>query len=63
MTDRMQELCLPSLVSDGMVLQQGEEIKIWGWAEAEKKVIVDFKNKKYKSKANSDGKWSITLPA
>lgn len=53
---------LPKLVSDGMVLQRGVNIKIWGWAGKDEKVSVHFINSTYNTVANNKGDWSITLP-
>ncbi|AZA54467.1 sialate O-acetylesterase [Chryseobacterium sp. G0201] len=53
---------LPKLVSDGMVLQRDEKIKIWGTADIGEKVQVNFKNKKYHTVADNLGKWKIILP-
>jgi sialate O-acetylesterase len=53
---------LPQLVSDGMVLQRGACVKIWGWAGAGEKVTVKFNGKTYNTTAGIDGKWAVTLP-
>lgn len=53
---------LPRLISDGMVLQRDSKVKIWGWASPNESVTVQFINSKYKTKANGNGEWSITLP-
>ena len=34
------EVRLPALISDGMVLQQGENVRIWGWADPGERVEV-----------------------
>ncbi|UII27293.1 sialate O-acetylesterase [Fulvivirga maritima] len=54
---------LPRLISDGMVLQRDSKVKIWGWASQGEAVSIDFKKKTYKTKANKEGDWEITLPA
>ncbi len=54
---------LPSLVSNGMVLQRDIPMKIWGWANPGEKVTVSFKGKKIRSSADAMGNWSATLPA
>ncbi|ACU08178.1 protein of unknown function DUF303, acetylesterase putative [Flavobacteriaceae bacterium 3519-10] len=54
---------LPALVSDGMVLQRDQPVKIWGTADAGEKVQVKFQNKKYFVKADAKGNWSVSLPA
>ncbi len=53
---------LPELVSDGMVLQQGVPLKIWGWASPKEKVTVGFKGKEYSVLTSAKGKWRVELP-
>ncbi|MEO5912146.1 MAG: sialate O-acetylesterase [Pelobium sp.] len=55
------EVKLPALVSNGMVLQRDEQIKIWGWANAGEEIKINFKNKIYTTKAGTNLKWSIKL--
>lgn len=57
------EVRLPALVSDGMVLQRAQKVKIWGWAAPDEKVTVKFLQKKYSVNTANDGKWQIVLPA
>ena len=52
---------LPSLVSNGMVLQRNEQIKIWGWANAGEVIKVNFKNKTYTTNTGANLKWLIKL--
>ena len=54
---------LPALVSDGMVLQRGEPVNIWGTADPNEAVGITFKKKKYKTVADAQGNWKVTLPA
>lgn len=54
---------LPSLVSNGMVLQRDMPVKIWGWANPGEKVNVTFKGKKIRAIGDSKGNWACTLPA
>lgn len=56
------EVKLPQLLADGMVLQRETAIVLWGWADANEKITVGFKNKTYKAEANEKGDWKITLP-
>lgn len=53
---------LPRIVRDSMVLQRDANVKIWGWANSNEKVTVSFNNKKYGTKADAGGNWSIKLP-
>jgi sialate O-acetylesterase len=54
---------LPSLVSDGMVLQRDVPVHIWGWANPGEKVNILFKGKKIKTLTGPQGHWFSTLPA
>ncbi|PWK78859.1 sialate O-acetylesterase [Mucilaginibacter oryzae] len=57
------EVSLPVIISDGMVLQRNQKIKIWGWASPAEHVKVQFRNRKFETIASVDGKWLVTLPA
>ena len=52
---------LPRLISDGMVLQRGDSVKIWGWAAADEKVTINFSGKTYTDTTGKDGKWAVML--
>ena len=52
---------LPRLISDGMVLQRGDNAKIWGWAADGEKVNINFNGKTYHDTTGSDGKWAVRL--
>ncbi|HTE31035.1 MAG TPA: sialate O-acetylesterase [Chryseolinea sp.] len=52
---------LPKLISDGMIIQRNKPIVIWGWADPNEKITVQFKNQTKKSKADNSGKWKVTL--
>lgn len=54
---------LPVLISDGMVLQRDREIKIWGYADADEVVTVDFLNKKQTVVTGKNGCWELNIPA
>lgn len=56
------QIRLPKLISDGVVLQRNEKVKIWGWAAPEESIQLEFKAKKYTAKADENGNWSIQLP-
>ncbi len=57
------DLRLARIFSDHMVLQQEMPLHIWGWADAEDKITVDFNGKSATANAGVDGKWQINLPA
>jgi sialate O-acetylesterase len=54
---------LPHLVSDGMVLQRDQPLRIWGWAKPGEAVSVAFLGKTYKATTGSNGQWRVALPA
>ncbi len=54
---------LSPIFSDNMVLQQGMEIPVWGWATPGEKVTVTLAKGKASAKANKEGKWSLKLPS
>jgi sialate O-acetylesterase len=54
---------LPRLISDGMVLQRDMKVNVWGWASANEKITVQFRDKVYSTFANGKGDWLIILPA
>jgi sialate O-acetylesterase len=51
---------LPALFSDNMVLQQGMDLPVWGWADDGEEVKVTFRGKSAKIKAKG-GKWSLKI--
>jgi len=57
------EVRLPSQFGTGMVLQQGEPVPVWGWADAGAKVSVAFASQEKSATAGQDGKWTVTLDA
>ncbi|MCD8283092.1 MAG: sialate O-acetylesterase, partial [Prevotella sp.] len=57
------EVVLPSLLTDGMVLQRDVPNKLWGMASAGETVEVRFMAKTYTATAGADGAWSVVLPA
>lgn len=57
------EVRLPRLIGNGMVLQRDVPLKIWGWADRNEKVTVTFQEQRYKTQADRQGNWELTLPA
>ena len=56
------DIKLPSLVGDNMVLQRNKPLTIWGWADANEKISINFLGKIYTTQTLKDGKWSLVLP-
>ena len=52
---------LPRLVSDGMILQRGDNTKIWGWSGPNDVFTIRFTDNVYKVKADMKGNWSVRL--
>ncbi|HEV3415642.1 MAG TPA: sialate O-acetylesterase [Pirellulales bacterium] len=44
-----------------MVLQQGANLPIWGWAEKDETVTVSIAGQTVSAKAGDDGRWQVTL--
>jgi sialate O-acetylesterase len=55
------EVKLPSLLSDGLVLQQGTKLNIWGRAEPGEQVSVALKDQHESAVTNSEGQWRVKL--
>ena len=55
------DLKLPALFSDHMVLQRDKAVAVWGWADADEEVSVEFAGQKKATKADASGKWSLRL--
>src|SRR4051794_29212048 len=51
---------LPTLISDGMVLQQKVPVRIWGLADEGEKVTVTFRGQTAQTVAQG-GRWSVVL--
>lgn len=54
---------LPSIFSDGMVLQQNSKVAVWGWAAPGEGITIDnsWSTKTIKTKADASGKWKTLL--
>ncbi|MDA3923446.1 MAG: sialate O-acetylesterase [Kiritimatiellae bacterium] len=55
------ELKLPSVFSNGMVLQRDQAVAVWGWDDPGKSVTVSFADQKQTVKAGEDGKFTVML--
>lgn len=61
--EMFSQIKLPRLISNGMVLQRNERVKIWGWASPKEKIKLEFKTKTYATEADAEGNWVIVLPS
>jgi sialate O-acetylesterase len=52
---------LPKVIASGTVLQQGQEIPIWGTADVGEAVTVAVGNNSASTRADAAGKWSVRL--
>lgn len=54
---------LPAIFGDHMVLQQKENVAVWGWADPGEEISVkgSWKPSKKTTKANADGKWKVEI--
>lgn len=55
------EVKLASIFSNGMVLQQEQDIPVWGWGTSGQAVIVKLANQAAEAVVNADGKWRVHL--
>src|SRR5689334_5645863 len=52
---------LPKIFGDNMVLQRNRAIPIWGWADANEKITVQFDHQTKTVTADKNGNWRIDL--
>jgi sialate O-acetylesterase len=57
------DVTLPALFGNHMVLQQGQEDRVWGRADPDEEVTVRIADQDRTTKADRDGKWAVTLEA
>ena len=59
----VQAVELPRVFSDGMVLQRGQPVPVWGHAEPGTRVEVAFDGVIVHGSADGNGAWRVELPA
>jgi len=57
------DVTLPKLVSNGMILQRDQKVKLWGWASPQEEITIEFNGHTVKTTAGQDQKWQTFLPA
>ncbi len=62
-TPALADVTLPNIFTDHMVLQQKQENKVWGRADAGEEVTVRFKEQTHSATADEDGNWHVMLAA
>jgi sialate O-acetylesterase len=50
---------VPSVIGDNMVLQQGRQARVWGWAAPGERVTVSFRGEKATADADARGRWEV----
>lgn len=60
-TNLLATIRLPHIFSDHMVLQRDRPIKIWGWAEANEVVTINFMELQKTTVTDRNGSWAILL--
>jgi sialate O-acetylesterase len=56
------DVTLPKIFGSNMVLQQGQPIRVWGWADVGEKVSVDLDDQTATAVADDKGNWRVDLP-
>ena len=54
---------LPKIFGDNMVLQRDKLIPVWGWADANEKIVMHFNKQAKSAVADKNGRWMIKLDA
>jgi len=54
---------LPNIFTEHMVLQQGQNNKVWGLAEPSEAVTVTIGSQSHQATAAADGQWQVSLDA
>ncbi|MCK4646271.1 MAG: sialate O-acetylesterase, partial [Candidatus Aminicenantes bacterium] len=55
----LADVRVAAVISDNMVLQRGQKVSIWGWAEPGEEVMisVSWHSMRWAVTANSNGEW------
>lgn len=59
----ISQIKLPSLVSNGMVLQRDQATTLWGWASPAEKIRIQLGTKVFRTQADAQGNWRTQIPA
>jgi len=57
----LADVRLHPLFSDHTVLQRGQKVPVWGWADPGEKVTVEFAGQRVGTTTDTNGRWSVQL--
>jgi len=59
----LADVKLPAIIGDNMVLQQGQKVPVWGWADPGEEVMVSvsWRGMSWAVTANTNGKWVFKM--
>ncbi len=60
-TVALADVRLPHIISDHMVLQAGQTIPVWGWADPGERVTVHFEKQTKRVRTDATGHWRVDL--
>jgi sialate O-acetylesterase len=52
---------LPNIFGDNMILQRDKPIPVWGWADKNEKITIQFNQQTQTVKADKNGQWKVLL--
>lgn len=55
------EVTLPKLISNGMILQRDQKVKLWGWASPGEKISIQFNGQTLNTTCSENLRWEATL--
>lgn len=53
---------LPALIRDSMIMQRDCKLPVWGWSSPGEKITLTLNRKTYRTQADDQGNWRLTLP-
>jgi sialate O-acetylesterase len=59
----LADVRLPNILSDHMVVQRDQPLRVWGWAAAGERITVEMAGKSAATSADAAGGWEVKLPA
>ena len=62
-TSMWAKVKLPHLITDNMLLQQQQKVRLWGWDKPGKQVVVvpSWNKKRYTTRTNAQGEWEVEV--